>query len=423
VFLPVWEDTFIRPKVIMATLLLAASLLAHAVSLARNQPPLADPWPGMAWAVGAFAATNLTAFALSVNRAQSLFGEPLQHQGLVSVLLYLGFFWAARSAFRTERQVAHLLQAVATGAAIVVAYALVQRAGLDPIWDRPRGTRVFSTIGQPNALAAYLVMTIPITVALARRTSHTAWRVAALAAATASTLAVAFTKSRGGYIGLAVVAVALLVGMIRSRVGHHAGNKRRGTVASVGVVLAIVLAPVVSAAAGDVWSRTVGGFRGDSIRQHLALWEVGLAIAADHPWFGAGQETFPLLFPEYEKILGPEAAESLRPYRPESPHNVYVAVAAGAGFPALVAYLTVVLFTLTSLWRGIGRPESADTAALRVGIGVALLGHLATDAFMTQDITGSWVVWVLMGAGVGLVRGSDGPHRSVRSTHSDSIDA
>jgi hypothetical protein len=43
---------------------------------------------------------------------------------------------------------------IAIGASVVAGYALLQRVGLDPVWSELRDGRVFSTIGQPNALGA-----------------------------------------------------------------------------------------------------------------------------------------------------------------------------------------------------------------------------------------------------------------------------
>ena len=39
----------------------------------------------------------------------------------------------------------------------------------------------------------------------------------------------------------------------------------------------------------------------------------------------------------------------------------------------------------------------------------AVAGHLVTDAFMTADVTGTWLFWVLMGAGLGVAAGAEFP--------------
>ena len=151
------------------------------------------------FALLAFLGWNVVAFVWSTDRHQSLFGERYQYQGLLTLGLYAGGFLLARLAFGDRRLRTRLFAAVTVGAVLVAGYALVQEIGLDPIWHGylPAG-RVFSSLGQSNSLAAYLVLAIPIAAFFARRTPGvprpvTAGRGRGLAA---MTLALAFTYSR-----------------------------------------------------------------------------------------------------------------------------------------------------------------------------------------------------------------------------------
>ena len=118
-------------------------------------------------AVAFFVVLNVAAWSFSTDRRQSLYGERLQSQGLLTVLLYVGFFYVARLSLTGGRRLRQLAFAITIGATLVAGYALVQKAGFDPIWrgHLPMG-RVFSSIGQLNALAAYLVLAIPIPASL-----------------------------------------------------------------------------------------------------------------------------------------------------------------------------------------------------------------------------------------------------------------
>jgi hypothetical protein len=42
-------------------------------------------------------------------------------------------------------------------------------------------------------------------------------------------------------------------------------------------------------------------------------------------------------------------------------------------------------------------------SVLLTGLIAALVGHVVTDWFMTADLSGSWLFWVLMGAGIALI--------------------
>jgi len=164
------QDTFALPKVTALRIIVVAGLVLLAVRLAVSGVRQTAFLGALDIAVLAFVLLNIAAFAFSVDPNQSLSGEYLQYQGLLSILLYVGFFYFARTSLRGERRVMLLFASIAAGGAVVAAYALVQKAGFDPIWSYTPEGRVFSTIGQPNALAAYLVLAIPVSASLLPRT-------------------------------------------------------------------------------------------------------------------------------------------------------------------------------------------------------------------------------------------------------------
>jgi O-antigen ligase len=129
---------------------------------------------------------------------------------------------------------------------------------------------------------------------------------------------------------------------------------------------------------------------------------VGTRITLDHPLLGTGPDTYATQFPRYrDSVLPPERAAVLARFRPESPHNVYLAISAGLGIPALGAYLALIALALICAARSV----RGTTGLVRVaGIALigAIVGHLVTDAFMTAELTGSWLFWTLLGAAVSL---------------------
>jgi O-antigen ligase len=91
-------------------------------------------------------------------------------------------------------------------------------------------------------------------------------------------------------------------------------------------------------------------------------------------------------------------------FRVESPHNVYLGIAAGAGFPALAAYLLVVGGFAVSTLRAARRSTRPSVQWLQVTMVAAIAGHLVTDLFMTADLTTAWLAWLTMGMGLASVR-------------------
>lgn len=346
-------------------------------------------------AAASFLVLNVAAWGFSTDRRQSLYGERLQYQGLLTVVLYVGFFYLARLSLTDARRLRILVGAVALGGTLVSGYALAQRVGLDPIWGAYSPSRgVFSSIGQSNALAAYLVLVLSVSTALLFGTKAVA-RSALLLALAAMVAALALTSSRGGYLGVLVTLAVLAIGWQRNL---GAGTRRASS------LLAASLATGATIVALGQLARTYVG-DDESVRFHLDAWRVAAQIAAEHPVLGTGQETFPDAFPRYSHaVLPPERAAPLDAFRVESPHNVYLGIAAGAGFPALVAYLGIVAGFAVALLRA-ARTATREVRVLLVAVLAAASGHLVTDAFMTAEVTGTWLFWVLMGAGLGLVSG------------------
>lgn len=348
-------------------------------------------------AVAAFFAFNLAAWAFSIDREQSLYGERFQHQGLLTTILYLGFFYVARVSITDGRRLRLLVAAIALGAALVSGYALVQRAGLDPVWDGYLpGGNVFSSIGHANALAAYLVLVIPLAAGLAF-VGQTVLRWVAAAATAAMVSALVLTGSRGGYIAALAVAATLAVGW-RAHLGRLAARRRQAA------ALLAATAVVIAAAAIAGVLPSVSGYDA-SVRFHLDAWRIAVEIAADNPVVGTGPETFPDVFPGYSHALLPEdRALALDAFRVESPHNVYLGIAAGSGIPALLAYLGVIGAFTVAVVRALPRVPSG-TRALLVGVLGAAAGHLAADFFITADLTSTWLFWLAMGAVLGSLSG------------------
>ena len=406
-FWPWAEDVFVGPKFHALRLFTAGGAVAAGTWLVVERPTLRFRVSDVA--AFAFLLLNVVAYAFSVDRNTSLLGEPLQQGGLVTVFALTGAYAIARVSVRTPRRMSVLFAAAAASATIAAAYGVVQIAGADPVWSSlPKG-RAFSTIGQPNWLAAYLVLTIPLTVALTMTAPRRAVRVLGVGATLLQVVVLAATSSRSGYVGfLAVLAVG---GGLAARSGLRMPRSPRrvlvGTVAVVviGAALLVGLSRTTSAVGpAELARRAASALDVEAFdsRRYVALWEVGLAIAVDNPLTGTGQDTYAIIFPDYrDEVLDGAYAEHFARFRPESPHNVYLSVAAGAGFPALAAYGILVGGAIISILPHAG--TRGRESVLLAGLIAALIGHVVTDWFMTMDLSGSWLFWALMGAGLALI--------------------
>jgi O-antigen ligase len=242
------------------------------------------------------------------------------------------------------------------------------------------------------------VLALPLAVAVGLA-SNGPRRLALLAAAVLIAIAIAFTLSRGGYLGALVAMGALGAFLVR----RSMLTPRRARLLAAGAVIVVgmvSLVPPVTASFNQVVqraSKTIDLAEG-SAASHLDLWAVGIRMATDYPVLGMGPEMYPVLFPKYRnRVLSPARAAVMARFRPESPHNVPIAIAAGAGLPALLAYLAIVMSALVGGWRRLQVGQSLTERLLIAALLAAALGHLTTDLFMTGEVAGSWTFWILLG--------------------------
>ncbi len=412
------RDAFARAKLALLHLLvpLAATGPLFAVVTGRLAWRVRPQWADVAVVV--FAALAVLATVLSIAPGLSLEGEHFQWQGLVSLLLYAVAYAVARTVLVDEPPLRRFFVALALATLIVSGYGLLQQVQLDPVWGVLYKDRIFSTLGQANNLAAFLVLTIPclgVLIVVGGRVL----RMLAAATLLIALAALALTLSRGGYLGLlaGLVAMIAVVASLTARVSPAVRNRsarvdrrwvRGGLLLFGAAIVVILVVPPAREQAVRVVQRgaSVVSGRDSSSEAHLDLWAVGLRITLDHPLLGTGPDTYAVEFPRYrDVVLPPERAAVLSKFRPESPHNVYLAISSGLGLPALVAYLALIGLALISAARTV-RGSTGPTRILAVALIGAIVGHLVSDAFMTAELTGSWLFWTLLGAAVSLRAGN-----------------
>ena len=414
------DESFALPKtavMLAITGVLVAGLAAYA---ARSFRPLQGRPSLIASAFLALALLTLAATLVSRDPVGSLRGEPHQYQGLGATLSYGVAFTAAWVALRRPEAFRVVIVALVATATVVALYGVLQQLGLDPIWRVLNKGRIFSTLGQANNLAAYLVLCLPFAIVLAWH-SNGRGRVLFASAALLITVTIALTLSRSGYLGAIAVVIALSVllpmwatarrELFTGRVGAGLGVAAvlAGTAMLVGG--SRLIDPIAARVAVIVdASETSAATRVD-------LWTVAAHMTVEHPMLGIGPEMYPRVFRDYrDRVLTPERAEIMKRFRPESPHNVVLAVASGSGVPAALAYLLVVGLALAAAWQGVKSTTGTQRAILAAVI-AACVGHVVTDSFMTAEVAGSWHFWVVLGvAAAAMTRASSGGPESGSST-------
>ena len=286
--------------------------------------------------------------------------------------------------------VRRLFVAHATGTTVAALVAVLQAlhadpfalAGWTPVLDEAASERlrVFGTFGNPNFVAAAIVPTLALIAGLLQTASTPTRTVAWAAAAGLQGAAVVATGSRGGALGLAVVAGSLAVLGLRRRT-------RWPVFAGVFAALSVLI--FIGSQARPL-ERTIEG--------RLYIWRVATPHVADRPWLGHGPGSFALEYPRWEAEAWQQArvgAASARFRGPQAhAHNDYVEALVDRGLLGLV---TIVLLMATPLQHAIRQRRAGrdEPLAMAAAAAAAALGAMALVDFPLARPAESAMAWML----------------------------
>jgi len=357
--------------------------------------------PGLArlldLAVIAWVAVSALATLFGISPRLSWMGEMGQREGMVGWLALAGLYAGARRSHATATDARRTLLVFVTCAVLAAVYALLQRAGLDPLpWGAspryPSGAdsvlRPFATAGNAIDLGALLAAALGIGIVIASDARESAWLVWSLALIAA---AIAATLSRSALLGAAasVVVAAAAVFRVRGR------DVERARALAIAGALALAVAWTAIALHGPLAARIAEGAdpRAESAPARVEMARGVLALLARRPWLGVGPDSFGLAFP---------AVQTAGYWRnswlgdPAQAHSAALQTLATGGVLAGAigaAWLLVLAFAL--------RPRRAATEAGRMSETVraagfaALAGLIVAGLFNPVGLAGATLFVVL----------------------------
>jgi O-antigen ligase len=285
----------------------------------------------------------------------------------VALIVYV----MARTVFLAGRPVAPVLLAIAGGTlgmSLLGAWQVVTHAG-PPSFSAGGMTRAFGTFGEPNPLAGYLEMTLPVLLAvivsrLALRDgpSRAAGWLTGLALLTwvVGSAILVLTQSRGGLAGMAVG-----TGVVLWLSGGHA--RRLGTVAVLALAVVTLALPVggrlmnrfgsAALSTGTEAQVTVGNF---ASLERAAHWRAAIAMAERNPVLGVGAGNFNARYREMTTVW------RFRIPRGHA-HNAYLQALAQAGMLGFLAYLGLLGAVARAVWRQLRLAGPGTDRSLIIG--------------------------------------------------------
>ncbi len=208
--------------------------------------------------------------------------------------------------------------------------------------------RLFGPFVNPNFFAGYLVIVMPVTLALFLTTRRALVAVLPAAAFAFELMALMLT---GAKFGVVAAAAALALFLLLNAVARTLDGFRLRRLLIIAAVAIPLLVPFSMPVKSRVEQAQVGGAQVHSTAFRIYTWKATLNMIAAQPVFGVGPGVYGITYPQYT-IAGPT----------KFAHNSYLHIAAEMGIPALIA---LVLFLLTIAWRSLGwiRSRPADDVA------------------------------------------------------------
>ncbi len=191
------------------------------------------------------------------------------------------------------------------------------------------------------------------------------------------------TGSRGGALGLAVAALALL---LLSRV------RLRWFILAAILITALVLFPMLDQLAPQFR----GGISLEDLKQdqRYGYWQMAFHMMMDHPIIGVGTDNFFVLYPFYR--VSP--ALMYRYYC----HNIYLQMWAEAGIIGFIAIISLVITVILTYLKALRHATDESWRALVVGLLAAFLGYATFSA--TCNTLHDQPFWLLMALSVVALR-------------------
>jgi O-antigen ligase len=216
--------------------------------------------------------------------------------------------------------------------------------------------RAQASFQQPNVLAFFLVMAIPVAIGLTAGRSL-GGRIFYLALAGGAVWGLMLTLSRTGLIGTAVGLCVLLM---------WPGFRRMAVVALAALLIFSMVnldSIAESRQASVVGERlaTLGSSQTVERDPRFEIYDGALEMIADHPLAGVGAGNFSLVADRYS-IRDHEGAAF------DHAHNVLLTVAAELGVLGVLALLWVVVAIARDAWRAVGRRRDPRTGVLGLAV-------------------------------------------------------
>ena len=320
----------------------------------------------------------------------SFFGLYKRQMGYLIWLHYFIFFLILVFNLKSKNQIKHLSGVVTFSSFFVCLYGFCQIFGYDPIiwYELPLLTkRIFSTLGQPNFLASWILLALPLVIYGFLNFRKKISRYFAFLIIVFLLISLILTQSRAGWLGFIFGSIFfLLIGLRKKQIFFYSG---------LGLIIFLIISfiyfnfhplaytgnPFIDRLISITHFQESGGLR-------LFWWQAALKEIKFLPIFGHGPETQIFHFVKYYQ---PEWAiyGGMNIY-PDRIHNDFLDTLLTLGWPGLMSYLFLIAYTFYLGIKKIGHQIS------RLFLLAGLLAYLISIQFCFHTIVVGIYFWLYL---------------------------
>lgn len=340
------SELFELPKMYFVYTLTLLILLAHLVSLLRSQAPR---WRShkLLLPLGLFYLSQLVSTFFSVDSYTSIFGYYSRlNGGLLSLTTYIILFLILSQYINPKFKQKIIYYTLFSGILAAI-YGILQHFGIDKDqWLQDVQTRVFSTLGQPNWLAAYLCILLPLSINQSFKSKKILHSSLWFLVSSLLFLCLLFTKSKSG---LVAAAISLTIYFI-----YKFFNKRSSIYyLSIYLLIFITLSLTISNPIKEIvfpqknspsttQTTILNITPSEDIRR--IVWQGSFDLWKRFPLFGTGPETFAYTY--YWTRPASHNLTSEWDFLYNKAHNEYLNYLATTGIFGLASYLFLIAYFL-----------------------------------------------------------------------------
>lgn len=366
-----------------------------------------------------FLLSQLISTLISIHPRTSWLGYYTRfHGGLLSSLTYVGLFYSYISNITLNDQ-RKLLRTLLLAGLGVTLYAIPEHFGHSAsclfisgnfdanCWVQDVQTRVFATFGQPNWLAAYVIMLFPLSIYFVWKYSQN--KISKFAVLGSSLLVLnlfltlLFTKSRSGFLGWIVGTGILTLGILFLIFKNRKPNVKKLITNNWSLITTLLLLPLLSALIfGTPFTPSIfdkskttesqisdlrpptsidrleqGGTDSGEIRK--IVWDGAIKIWQRYPLFGAGVETFAYSYYQDRPVEHNLVSEWNFLYN--KAHNEWLNFLANSGAVGLGTYLLLQGSILLLLLLIFIKQQATENKIFTLALGSGLLAVHVSNFF------------------------------------------